>query len=1167
MRVRIGDLRGLAILAALTASTVSGAQSPFQVTESREKAGAPEIGGKTSIDMIRLDGGIPTIPLRNAGVIAGSEQVWLDGAPLARGKDYAIDNAAGVVYLMRPFKAGQSLRASYRFDPSQKPTQSIGAAGFLGGVNEFKLGFAPGASLMFGLGMAERQKDGGLALHNVYGLKNSFGFGQGGAGGGLKGMYVIGDRRKVQAQSMFEGAKATGQVDDGQTHAILQDLSAKTGGGSISASYQDISTKFAGLQAFRDAGYESAFVDQLGKERGLKRIGFQMQDVGGPGLKFSNGFRTVQDGDKSIEWRSLGMQAGGLKLGWQSHRVEREFKRFGDLAEADREQLKREAGMTRESLTATFDQSGVKSGFDQTKVADGDGRELHRRSLNFGAGALKLQYGDQHVEQGFSRFGSLRESDRDQLATENGLRRESYTMEFAPGKGLAPWKLATSKLQADGGDFVATDFSIGAKNWSIELLRRDAQSGMDRLGSMGEPEIQGHIGAIRRMYEPAEFATNPNERNGFLRSAGLTREGMRLQWNLGRGSSLMADTFDLRGAIDGGSVDRFVLTTPKIQASYRHQAFGDGFSEVSTLMDFERARLGTIVGLDKTDLALAIQIDRNRRASFAQMTGSTPDGEAGRTAVTYDDKGFSLSHVQRGVSDGLGNANQLVDPEKELLQTLIGFKGSETRLKWDVIRGLKLDLQSSDYRNGALDQERRFRRMLADWRVDKDTQITYLRLDQRNDDPMQLLFEHSSELMTLKRKFGWGDFLYERERRDFAGTQTNALDADRETMVLKAQLGPKSAIEAGQTQTHFGDGERETVRHSTVSTEVSQRTGVSVSDVRVDRTGEGMDEQRRNYGFWWDFGRGLRLTYGYARHVKSGADGTRQEGMSLTPGQVGGVKVDSLGYNEQAWDRQRFLTTGNVQLSSVKPFRLGFLSDATFRFGADTVRDRGVWQRENRYAALGGKVGSNTLSFEYLSQMHPSGTRAIDRSYRFATDQNEARPLRASVSYKVRTLPSDQEVMIRSYALAIRPMKGIELSHLVTTNAELARGDAILGSVPQPLRSNRWKLDVTSVRTQVGIVWDELINDQTRQTSRTAGVNVRLNANNPSPIELFYGLEQGDVGGSRRTMHRYHMRFDQRPGANQLLSLFLGNVSYQHSRPDRQGVQNWTLRLEYQLRF
>jgi len=200
--------------------------------------------------------------------------------------------------------------------------------------------------------------------------------------------------------------------------------------------------------------------------------------------------------------------------------------------------------------------------------------------------------------------------------------------------------------------------------------------------------------------------------------------------------------------------------------------------------------------------------------------------------------------------------------------------------------------------------------------------------------------------------------------------------------------------------------------------------------------------------------------------------------------------------------------------------------------------------------------------------MTPTGDRAIDRLFSFSTDQDPKRALRGSVSYKVRTLPNDQQFMVRNYNLTLRPMNGLELSHQLVTNPEVAKGDAVLGSVTQGTRANTWKLDFTgSDRFKAGLSWQELINEQNKTMSRIGGINFTLFANNASPLSLFYGVEQGDLNGERRTAHRYSLRFDQRPGPNQLFSLFVGNLSWQHSRPQDQKVQNWNVRLEYQLRF
>ena len=52
-------------------------------------------------------------------------------------------------------------------------------------------------------------------------------------------------------------------------------------------------------------------------------------------------------------------------------------------------------------------------------------------------------------------------------------------------------------------------------------------------------------------------------------------------------------------------------------------------------------------------------------------------------------------------------------------------------------------------------------------------------------------------------------------------------------------------------------------------------------------------------------------------------------------------------------------------------------------------------------------------------------------------------------------------------------------------------------------------------------------------------------------------IEEVDGRIKRRT-DRYFLRFDQRPGANQFLSFYLGNVSYEHSLPDGENRSNWS---------
>jgi len=1154
---------------ALAQSPVPPSPTP-PATAAKELAGASEIGGRTTIDLIRLDGTSPAVPLRNAGLIPGSESVDLDGRPLKKGVDYAIDYGSGTIYVMRPVRPGMALRAAYRFDKTRAQTQT-GPNGSQFTPNGFRLDFRGGNTLTLGLGMAERRDDGAVISSNVYGYRSNF---TGGGGLRMQGMSVISDQKRVQTTSLLENGKAEKPVEEGQDRALIQSLGMNLMGGSLQADVQDIGRKFTGFSAFRNAGYEDAKVNQFQKERGLRRLGFRLNDVGGPGLKLTTGLRAVRDGDQAIEWRNYGIKTNGVTLQYDSTHVDSGFKRFNDLAEGDREQLKREAGLRNERLTSQFDFRGAKGGYQQLRVADDAGNGFQRRKFDLGVGAAKVQFGDQRVEAGFTRFTGLREADAGQLARERGMRRQNFGLEYKIPGVATPWVVRNEWVRTDTTDGAAlksSEVALGGKNWGFERVVRGLDSGLTILGNLPEPEIQSHVSAITRMYEPGGFAFQPQDRNGFFQGLGLERTAERLNLNFGRGAKFLADRMELNGQHDKGEIYRLGLDTKNIDATFRRQSFGNQLTEVSTLMEFERARVGNLAGLDKTDASLNVILGAKRNLSLSMMSAErVGEGEASRQSLAYSDTSLQIQYANRRVDDGFSSVGSLVDPERETMGALRGFRQQDFALRWAPMRGLVADLNWRQDNGLKLnDQDRKWQQTILSYAPDAKTKLDYYRLETSADNPNELLFMNRVERFAFSRDLGrMAKIGYSRESVDYDGRWTTSPDSDRSTVSMSAQLSRTTALKTEHTETTYSDGNRDVTREQTVSTQLSPRTGVAISMVSVDRSGERPDEEKRNYGVWFDFGRGIRLNYGVAREVNSTADGTGKRDLTMTPGQVGGLAIGSMAYSEQLWDRQRFLNTGNVQLSSVKPFQLGPLRDFTFRFGADTVRDRLRYQRENRNIAVATKLFGLGLGFEYFSQIAPTGERAIDRTFNFTTPKPETSKYSAAVFYKLRTLPGDRQVMIRNYSFTARLAKDWTVTNQMQTNPEVARGDLILGSLPQAHRVNKWRMDFNgSASTKIGLTWEELMNDEARTRSRVGGVNLTLFANNASPLVLFYGLEQGDQAKNRRTVHRYNLRFDQRPGPNQLLSLFAGNISYQHNRDTKLPIQNWSLRAEYQLRF
>jgi hypothetical protein len=250
--------------------------------------------------------------------------------------------------------------------------------------------------------------------------------------------------------------------------------------------------------------------------------------------------------------------------------------------------------------------------------------------------------------------------------------------------------------------------------------------------------------------------------------------------------------------------------------------------------------------------------------------------------------------------------------------------------------------------------------------------------------------------------------------------------------------------------------------------------------------------------------------------------------------------------------------------------QLGFIKNLTFNFAMDTATDWTNWVRENRMASMGWNIGSNKIGLEYRGQMSANGTRGVDRTISFETDQSEKRPLVGKFKISERSLPNDSLVAIRDVALTFRPARGISLTHSLSTNPEdpQPRPDVPMFKNTNPWRVNKWTLGIDrNPKTSFSGIWEERLNDVTHESSRLTGLTLDLFKTSGSPLQLFYGIEQrwGNVGAL--TAHRYYIKYDQKAGPNQIFSLFAGNVSYAGALGEGMKKDNWTINLNYQLRF
>jgi len=1151
-------------------------QTPFNLNNEDQNAPANVIGGTPTIDLITVRANTPGIPLRHGNVVPGSERVQLQSAILNRGTDYSMDYATGVVYVARALKAGDAVTVSYRYTNQATQSSSLN----LNGIAGFKYDIAPGAmSMTLGYGMTERTADGQVISTNLFGLNNNFNIG----GGAIKGLYYFGDRQKVDANSIYDPVSAQGAADEGQSQMIVQSLQTKFMGGSLNADYQNISKNFKSFGAATSAGYNAG---QLEKERGLTRIGFDLKDVKVGSSKIGSMFKTVGEGASGIDWRSYSFASGGLELNFNSQRVDSDFTRFADLAEQDREQLKKELGMSRESYSAKFASKAATMSFSTDKIEDmRAGNGLEQRKLALKTGNIDLNLGERSVDKSFTRVGSLKGDETALYGREVGLKRQWLSLEAGLlGKSYQPIKFSQSLIDSNNGSYRAQDVSVGGKGWSLEHSSRTADKGFAGFAPLDKTE-EGNkeIAAIANMYGKGLKYNLGNEQNYFKNSAGIGRSFDRLTAEPFKGWTFQFDSLRLTGQEDGGSVNTIALNGKDFNVNYRKQNLGQKFNEFSSLMEFERNQLGAIAGLDRTDFSLNMNL-KGSKLAYSQTSADTSTGGMSRQQFAYSDKKLQVSANAREVDPGFDSIGSMVDPEKNMLAGLKGFNEHDVNVAWQILPNLHLSFTDYSADSDSLSQFNRIQNTVLNWKPSKNTEIGYVKYSNNSNDPLSVLFANVTEKISLVQNLGrMGTFKWSDETQQFDGSNATQADFQRQYFSLETALDKNTKVKTEQTRTSYDNGDRENVSANTVSTNLSKRLGVSLTETKVDRNGDDRDESNRNYGFWYDLGSGVQIAYGYARQL-NGDNGATQQNFSVgqtanltspdkagatNQATMGGIKFGG-GYGEQSWDgsTERTQAFSKMSIGTSKPFKFGFLSDVNLNFGVDTAADYSKWVRENKMLGFSGKIGSNSLGFNYLGQMYTNGVRAVDRTFTFATDQSDKRWLRASIFYKARTLPYGDQVMIRNFNVTAKPSKNVELTHQLVTNPEVAKGDAILGSIPQAARSSSWKLDYkNSGYFTVGGEWKEMVNEQNNALSRTGSINVTLFEKSGSPLKLSYGLEEVNGNVKRRVANRYSLQFDQKAGPNQTFSFFAGNLNYMYDIADGFKKNNWTLRMDYQLRF
>ncbi len=1169
---------GIAVVTVVPCTAV--AQLPFNLDASTITDAKADIGGTSAVDVITLRPIGPGAPLRFGGIVPKSERVTLDNEVLFAGTDYYMDYSTGVVYLKRAQRGGQTMIVSYRYTGKIDPAGSTRFNGL--GTMKYTLG-SSGLNLLMGFGATDREAGGGVAQSNVLGLHNNFGLGS----GNLTGLMLFGSRDQAtmaSGLSMDRNAKFANDVQDsGQSRLALQNYAGSVLSGKLTLNYQNVSKKFSSFNSLAGAGLDDATITRLRSERGVTRSGAGIDGMKFGALGFSGGMKSVGDDKGGIEWKNFGITQGAYAFSMNSQRVNANFNHFHEIAEADREQLLKEKGLSRTNYAAKL---GALSFTDSDVRDDATHKGVKNRTFAFDSSKFKLQIGNRNINSDFTRAASLQGSETAAYTREVGMKKQFANLQASLFKSNIPLTYGQQSMRDASGEFQSHEASLTGKSWSLNHIDEGSSKGFTRTNALQDSEIDHNLKGIAQMYG-AGVAPQGNDRNVFLNANGLSRNYSSLTAKPFKDWDVKIEHLKLKNSADSAGSDTFAFASKNFQANFHRQQVGKLFLANTSLLSFEAARLGTMSGMDRSDFGMTMNLGRSRVLTVGTLNASNMKDSLTRTSISYKENGIDLQLNQRHVGAGFDNANQLVDPEKDLLQQIHSYRERDFRLGVQKLPNLKLDFSAMTALNETSGERRASDSGMFDWNPDKKTHVNYFHSQQSDQTLVGMLFAQSTERFSFSRSFGkFGNMELLDERLAYSGSTGTQPDAHKQYMSYEAKVTDTTSLKAERTHVSFENGTTEDTSANTLSTKLTKRMGVSVTDLKIDRAGEANDQVKRNYGVWYDFGNGMRLNWGYNRDL-NGVNGTLnstttlgQTGGPISPDKLGTVQAGGIGdwavgggYGTNQWDSNRsgFDRTqayNNLSLSTRKALKLGMFSDLQFKFNLDSATDYAKTLRENTLYAASGRLGTNQFAYEYRSQMDKNGFRGIDRSLRLQTDPKALRFLTGTMFYKLRTLPTNQQVMVRQFDVTAHLTKQLDLTNLVQTNPEVARGDVLLGSLPQASKTNKWKLDYKSTpNLTIGGTWDELINQATKSTTSVSGINMTFNQAKGSPVSVFFGSEEANVGTIRKTTMRYHIQFDKKASRNQTLSLFLGNVTYMYAAATGQAPNNWTARVDWQIKF
>ncbi|MDW8052497.1 MAG: hypothetical protein RMJ83_08470 [Armatimonadota bacterium] len=1140
--MRLATLAGLLGLALL-----AFAQEPEAVLQNLTStarfstAPAPTTIGEAAADLLPGNGTRGGYTTRHAPIIPNSESVYLDGRQLQRDVDYWIDYTSGNLVFAEPVRRLSVVQVYYRYDPQGRRTPPVGTLSVL----SLSFGHSGSLNAFYTPGLTETTREGISYRFSAYGIRNTLRFG----GGGLQGYFFVGSREAIRALAapFLREAQPHAWAPSETARLIVQQLQLNTGGLQVQAYYQDIDPSFTAQKMVGDqSGVDANQLAAWEREKGIQRYDYTLGLKLGAASLQQSALR-IQDDKGTIQQQGWLLESNWLSLSWMRREAGATFTRFKDLGDERRGEWERERGLVREQLGSTLrfaPQSAFR--YNQLRILQGSA-EVERALYAIELPWLKASRLQQRVEEGFTRFGDLAESDREQLAREVGMQRDQTQLEIIqPTLKVAA---AEQQIRAPTGTLEREHLRIETPHVVVEHTHRSVAPEFSKLPNLSATEQQQLVEEVRQFHDPANTVPyDPNKDLPLLmREQGLERTLQRVELKPAKDVNLQMRRYETANRAGEGELKgvQWQLRTPNLQLRMHERSIAPTFARLRDLTRAEQLLFHNEQGIHRFDWDATITT-RQFGLAVSQMRVREIGAGLYRFSARLLHPLIELHYHQRRVDPDFARAHDLADPERDFFAQLRGYNQHDWTVRLRPSQTLQLELFGYDARNPLeriANQRQRYRFV---WQPFKNLTLGRQQDEYESDKLLERLYQDEYERNDVQYLLGWGQLNAYQERRRIGGTLANPLYQDSSfwRFSTSAIRNLNFAIEERRTTATGAPSER--YQHYQTAYTLNPRLKLSFAHTQALRDGA-PDESAQQIGLEYEFKPGAKLTFSEARHGKEQTNGTRVLSVGLTQTAFGVLSIGGA-YQEHRHDRTNTRAESQVVLQSAKPFNFLGLKDLQFEFRYGALADRGMWQHENKHFTAQAVALRHKVSGGYVGLYVPGQGRAVDRTFQIESPPHPH--LRYTLLYKTRTYQDGRLFLVRNYNIAYKLDNRLTLTHEFQTHPEQANPHVVLGSVLQPTGVSAWGLEWRwtpriTLRGDYRIEW----NDQQQRRTRRGGLSLLASQSDALNYSIGYRYDSERFGDRYGIAHTFFLSAERKLDAENYLMLGLQWTHYER-RPD-----------------